>query len=113
MGLEIKKNKEGEYKLTSTVSDESWHPEKKWVSEVEAKKLLMDDAFHTLIKKVIEIDMTFPHNYRINDKHEKSSSDFNQFILDSYKGGNYSKALMDKFLEVAKRLDLDLEFKAE
>jgi hypothetical protein len=113
MGLEIKKNKKGEYSFTSTISDESWHPDKEWVSEDEAKKLLMEDAFHSLIKKVIEIDMNFPHNYHVNGKYGNFTGDFHQFIIDAYKGGNYSKVLMDKFLEVAKRLDLDLEFKSE
>ena len=41
MGIQIKKNKNGEYRLKSTISDESLHPDKKFVSEYEAKSILI------------------------------------------------------------------------
>jgi hypothetical protein len=40
MGVEIKRN-EKVYTKKSGISDESYHPEKKWISEEEKKFLLL------------------------------------------------------------------------
>jgi hypothetical protein len=55
--------------IKSGISDESYHPEKKWISEEESKKFITNEIW-SLLKKVIEIDNCFPSNYRVNDIHD-------------------------------------------
>lgn len=109
MGLNITKNDKGEYQLISTISNESYHPDKEWVSEAEAKKILIEDAFINFVNKAIEIDMTFPQNYRVNDINPKRSSVFNQWVLDAYESENVDKIFADKFEEIHSRLKLDIK----
>lgn len=110
MGLDIKRNKNGEFKLISTISDESYHPEKEWISLSEAKKIFINKALWGFIEKAIEIDMTFPNNYMVNDKICRDEKpDFNQFILDCLRKENGDELITKKFEEVYKQLDLNFQ----
>ncbi|MFM2393081.1 MAG: hypothetical protein RLZZ546_1063 [Bacteroidota bacterium] len=115
MGLEIKRNKKGEYSLTSTVSDESYHPEKKWITEDEAKKLLIERAFYKFVEDAIQIDMTFPNRYTVNDKYHYDDKipNFNEWYLGILKDDNHGKKLFEKFNEVLKKHDMDLNTDTE
>ena len=106
MGLEIKKNEDDLYQLTSTNSGESYHPDKKWITEDEVKILLINEAFSNFVEKCIKIDMTFPNGYVINDlyKHDKSKPDFNQWMLNF--GLKDSIHIKQKFEELYDRLKL-------
>jgi hypothetical protein len=66
MGIDIKKHKriKDTYSLTSSVSDESLHPDSKWVNETEAKRILINKLFWKFIDSAIEIDMTFPNGLK-------------------------------------------------
>ena len=66
MGVNIKRNKKGLYNMESSITDSSIHPENKWVTEDEAKKILIDRELWRFIEKIIEIDMEFPMNYHVN-----------------------------------------------
>lgn len=110
MGLDIKINKKGEYQITSTVSDERLHTEK-WVSEDEAKRIMIYRKFWEFIESTIKIDMTFPNGYVVNDKrhHDESKPNYNQFMLDCYNSNDVDKAINTKFEEIYKRLKLEIE----
>jgi hypothetical protein len=111
MGLEVKKNSKGKYKLISTISDESYHPEKKWVSENDAKKILIEVEFLKFIKKTLEIDKCFPTDYYINgvkDFKSNSKSEFLRWLIDN----SYSKdstIVFEKFNELIVNLKIDLK----
>lgn len=68
MGLEIKK-KGTKYQIKSTISDGRLHL-KAWITEDEAKVVLIHERLHEFVEKVIEIDMSFPHKYRVNDVYQ-------------------------------------------
>lgn len=111
MGLIVKRNKNKQYKLISSISDKSLNQHEEWISEEEAKKTLIELAFYDFISKTIEIDMTFPNNYYVNGKcnNKKSNAEeFWKFILDSYKPGQ-EDVLEDKFQEIIKRLGVELK----
>ena len=111
MGLEISKNDKGEYNLLSTISDMSWHPDNEWVTEDEAKKLLIHDLFFKFVNDAINIDMTFPNRYNVNGErhYDESKPDFNKFIGDAYKSKDVDKIINDKFSELHERLKLDIK----
>ena len=101
MGLEIKQNSKGLFKLTSTVSDESHHPDKKWISLDEAKEILI----YTELRKFIE-------NGSRNMKDESKSTHLRWLLDNAYGEGGVEK-LEAKFKEVIKRLEIDLDFSDE
>jgi hypothetical protein len=109
MGLDITTNDRGEYKLNSTISDESYHPHQKWVSEEEAKKLLIEEAFLRFIEKAIEIDLTFPTNYRINDICGKRTAVYYEWVSAAYKSADVNQTFADKFNEIHTRLKLEIK----
>ncbi len=111
MGLEIKRNDKNQYQLKSTVSDESYHPDKKWISEDEAKRILINKQFWDFIEAAIEIDMTFPNRYNVNDKRhiDETKPNFNQWMLDTYKSEDIDGIISSKFDELYKRLGLDFK----
>jgi len=106
MGLDIKRNKKGLYKVKSTISDETLGDG--WMSEDELKKLLIERAYFKFAEDVIKIDMEFPSGYYINDKvkiiDEKHVSG-SEFIIENWNNGN---AIEDKFKEICERLNIDL-----
>ena len=112
MGLEVKSNRKKEYQLICTISDELYHPEKKWISEDEAKKILIERAFWTFIEKTIEIDSCFPKDYYINgikDYKASPKSDFLRWWLDNAYGENSDKIITERFEEISNRLNLDIK----
>ncbi len=115
MGLEIKRNSKGEYSLKSSISNESYHPDKKWISIDEAKVLLIHKAFYRFVEEAINIDMTFPNGYTVNDKRERNEElpDFNEWHLSILREDDYGKNLFKKFNEVLKKHDMDLDTSVE
>jgi hypothetical protein len=111
MGLEIKRNKKGQYRLISTVSGECYHPDQKWVDEEEAKKILIYSQFDKFVEKVIEIDMTFPNGYFVNDRYfnDKENISFHEWFLAALKSDDTDKIVSDKFEEVYNKLKLDIK----
>lgn len=111
MGLIIDKNDKGQYKLTSTVSNESLHPDDEWIDEDEAKRILIYRQLHTFIEKSIEIEMTFPNGYRVNDSYQRDTTkpDFHRWFLDALKSDNVDEIIKDKFEEVYNRLKLEIK----
>lgn len=109
MGLEIKRNSENKYSLTSTISDESYHPENEWVTEDEAKIILINEAYFKFVEKVIEIDMTFPNRYYVNGRYsiDETKPSFNEWMLTTLKSKNVDEVINTKFKEVTTRLNLD------
>lgn len=113
MGLEVKRNEAGLFNLMSTVSDESHHPDKKWVTVDEAKKILIEKAIWDFLEKVIEIDACFPSAYHVNGKYnmkDNSKSEHLRWLLDNAYGEGGGDKLEAKFKEVIKRLDINLNF---
>lgn len=115
MGIEIKKNEKGLYSLKSTISDESYHLEKDWISEDEVKKKFIEQAFYRFVEKTIQIDMEFPNNYFIDGRYcvDKTKENFNEWYLEILKDDNYGKKLFQKFNEVLKKHNLDLNTEEE
>lgn len=111
MGLSIKKNNKGQYNLTSTVSGESYHPDKKWIDEDEAKRILIYSHFHKFIEKAIEIEMTFPNQYQVNGRyfHDEEKPSFNEWFLKALKSDDVDKIISDKFEEVYNKLQLEIK----
>jgi len=106
MGIEIKRNSKGLYKAKSTISDELIH-DKKWVTEDELKKTLIEREFFNFVEKVIKIDMEFPSGYQVNDQREyiegKAGSG-NRFLLDNWD----SEVIENKYKEICERLKIEL-----
>ena len=65
MGLDIKRNKAGLYKVKSTISDEKLG---EYMTEDQIKKMLIERAYFKFVEEVIKIDLEFPSGYYINDK---------------------------------------------
>lgn len=109
MGLGIKRNKKGQYQLISTISDESYHPDKKWITEDEAKVILINKAFWEFVKTSIEIDMEFPANYYVNGKYcNDKKPNFNIWMLKNAFGDNGDVIITEKFEDIHKRLKLNI-----
>jgi len=112
MGLIIKKNKKGKYILKSSISNESLHPDEKTISEIEAKKILINRAYLKFLDEIIEIDMTFPNGYYVNDKYymDRTKTSFNEWRLSLYKldDNESDKIYKEKVKEIINNLDIDL-----
>ena len=110
MGLDIRKNDKGEYKIISSTSDEKIHDDE-WVSEDEAKRILIRRRLANFIKEIIEIDMEFPNGYYINDKLETNHIDesFDKWYLNSLMCDNHIEQMSEKATEIRDRLDLDFD----
>lgn len=107
MGLDIKRNKKGLYKAKSTISDELIH-DKRWITEDELKKILIEREFFNFVEKVIKIDMEFPSGYHVNDQREiieEKHASGSQFIVDNW---NKEDAIEDKYKEICERLKIEL-----
>jgi hypothetical protein len=105
MGLDIKRNKKGLYKAKSTISDELIH-DKKWITEDELKKALIEREFFNFVEKVIKIDMEFPSGYYVNDHCEyikEKSGAGSRFLLDNWD----SDAIEKKYNEICERLKIE------
>lgn len=108
MGLKVNKNDNNEYQLISSVSDESYHPDKEWISEDEAKVILINKTIWKFIEDTIKIDMEFPSGYFVNDKYHRDSTkpSFNEMLGEALDSEDCDKILGQKFKEIHKRLKL-------
>jgi hypothetical protein len=105
MGLDIKRNKAGLYKVKSTISDEKLG---EYMTEDQMKKMLIERAYFKFVEEVIKIDFEFPSGYYINDKMqivEDKHVSGSQFILTNW---NNENAIEDKFKEICNRLQIEL-----
>lgn len=106
MGLNIKRNKAGLYKLKSSISDELLHDG--WITEDEVKKILIEKEYQRFIDKTIEIGMEFPSGYHVNNKlqkYDKLQQRGLQFIIDNW---NSEDAIENKFKEICERLKISI-----
>jgi hypothetical protein len=106
MGLDIKRNRAGLYKVKSSISDEKLG--KEWMTEDELKKILIERAYWKFITNAIEIDMEFPSGYYINNKRkivEEKHSAGGEFIL---KNWNKEDTIEKKYREICERLKIEL-----
>lgn len=114
MGLEIKRNKKGEYKAKSTISDENQTDG--WISKDSMKKKLIEKEIWRFLEKIIEIEMNFPFYYYVNDKicMDKPDILFNEWFLNILKLENtqeQSKQIFNKANEIIKKYNLENYFK--
>lgn len=106
MGLDIRKNKKGLYKVKSSISDKQLG--KEWMTEDELKKILVERAYWRFMEETIKIDLEFPSDYYINDKRrivENKHVKGSEFII---KNWNTPNVIDDKFKEICERLKIDL-----
>jgi hypothetical protein len=106
MGYEIKRNRKGQYQVIADGGIKVH--DKETLTPDEIKKMLIQDAYFKFIEKAIEIDMTFPHGYYVNDKRvikEDIGEAYHKWKLDSFKG-DWNKNTEEKFNEIKKRLEL-------
>jgi hypothetical protein len=101
------------YQLRSTISDELYHTEN-WVTVDGAKKALMESQIWKFCEKIVEIDIEFPHAYRIGDMPPKIYSDktiqrFCEYALNNYYGKGGGKKLNDDFHAIINRLGVEIQ----
>ena len=113
MGLNIKQNKKDLYNMESSITDSSIHPDQKWVTENEAKKLLINRKFWKFMEDIIEIDMEFPMGYHVNGKYcAVDKQRYCEWWLEKQKeSDDLTNTIIDKYNEVHDRLKLDFELK--
>lgn len=110
MGLEIKQNKKGEFSLISTITDERLH-DKKWISESEAKKILIEDLVWDTYQNIIKIDRCFPKaGYAIDGirKTDKEIIDAYFKEMESINTENGWGLIIDKIREIKAKLRLEV-----
>ena len=79
--------------------------------EEEVKKVLIERAFWKFIQEAVKVDMDFLAHYQVNGKfvsYPKDKDSFNRWWLTE--GCKY-QPLYDKFKDLYKNLDLDLDMK--
>ncbi len=106
MGLQVKRNEEGLYKLISSFTDKPYH--KGWITQEEAKAILINNAFWEFAEKVIELDVDFPFGYCVNGKREidnkkKRGCNVTLELMQKNDGG---KATYKMFKEILKKHDI-------
>ena len=112
MGLNIKTNKKGLYNMQSSITDSSIHPEQKWITEDEAKKVLINREFWRFVEKIIEIDMEFPVGYHVNGQTFRDDRPkFNKWWLDMCDDEKFEEIEFNKFIEIHDKLGLEFDFK--
>lgn len=113
MGIIVKKNKKGEYNLKCSMSDESLHPDSKWITENDAKRILIHRKFLKFIDESIEIDMCFPRDYHVNGvicrDDGPNKVDFLEWLISTFKSEDGESIIIKKFEEINKRLELDIK----
>lgn len=107
MGINIKsKQKKGVtlYRLQSTISDELLTKEE-WVDIDTAKKALITRKVWKFVDEVEEIEMMFPHGYRVNDGFisRKDGPDFFDYLKEQYSLDDGGKQQFQNFLAVLEK----------
>lgn len=108
MGRQIKQNEKGEFCITSTISDGRLH-HKEWISENEAKAILIEDIVWDTYSKIIQIDRCFPNSgYCINGvrKFNKEISDTYFKEMESINTKSGWNLIIDKIREIKAKLNL-------
>ena len=105
MGLDIKRNNKGLYKVKSTISDEILGKD---MTEDEFKKMLIEGAYFKFIEETIKIDLEFPSGYRINDKIQSVEGKHCSGLDFLIKNWDNANVIEDKFREICSRLDIAL-----
>jgi hypothetical protein len=67
----------------------------------------MEVAFEEFIRKVVEINMTFPNNYRINGDSKKSENTFLKWYLEK---DCSPIELYNEFIKIKKELNVTFEY---
>lgn len=108
MGLTVKKNKQGLFQLISTISDQRLHTEK-WISEHDAKKILINRAFWRFFDEMMEIDMEFPGGYSCEGKlYPLPEITGAELKLKMLKAENKNDLFEQKYLELKQKYDLEI-----
>lgn len=109
MGVEIKRNESGEYKLISTISDEQIHTEN-WVDETEAKRILIERLFLRFIDDAAQIEMDFPLKYHVNGEYQNSQpSKYHEWAIDKVNGGFNPEVYQAKMIEIMNLLNFSVK----
>ena len=107
MGYNITQLKNGKYKMKSTISDESYHPDKTSVTQDEAKVILINEKFWGFIEDVIKIEMEFPNGYFVNGQRVNNNHDFYNWKSSALDSSDTEIEYRKKFQDVYDRLNLD------
>lgn len=109
MGLNLKRNDQGLYKVKSSNSDEDYF-DGKYVEEDVLKKTLIERQIWNFLEKIIEIEMNFPFHYYINDKMCMDMPDvhFSEWFLKVLhkSGKEQSEMMYEKVIEIVKKYNL-------
>lgn len=106
MGLQIKRNKKGLYRLMSTINDKLI-TDVEWVDTQEAKNALIDQLFYDFIDKAIQVDIDFPNGYTVNGKLINiPDSTYWAWYTDKVNGGGNSDVYKKKMDEILNLLGL-------
>jgi len=111
MGIVIKR-KGKKFRLISSVSDECYHPEKRYVTEKEAKQILIDLAFFNFMQKVVEIGLKFPDSWfcdGIYIRDEEKAEQWRNFLKESLNAESCTRFTTETYLKIKKELDIDLD----
>lgn len=108
MGLEIKQNKKGDFSLNSSISNESYHPDDKYISLNDAKKILIENAYYKFLHEAVRIHMEFPQGYMVNGKRVQNECIGSVWLLNTMKTEDPDRTVYEKFLEISKELKLDI-----
>lgn len=104
MGLSLKK-KNNHYQIWCSISSQKIH-DKEWLTEDEAKAVIIERKFHKFMDEIIETDMEFPRDYYINDRHVVAK-DKPSFYKWRYCSDISDADYVAKLREITKRLDID------
>lgn len=106
MGLIVNKNKQNNFQLISTVSDERLHDEE-WITREEAIKILVEKQAWRFIERVVEVYLDFPLGYangelEIHRAERKFHDWWNKQKFDHEK-------LHQKFQKIIKEIDFSFD----
>ena len=111
MAYEIKsKNKNGIelYQIKCTITDTLYH-KNKWITLDEAKKVLINENLWNCIDKTIDIQMSFPTGYRVNDVFTLKSKDFYNYLDKQHKLNDDGKQQFEDFIQIMNKHDIRLD----
>lgn len=111
MGIEIKRNRAGLYRMQSTISDQLI-TDNEWVDTQEAKNTLIERLFYDFIDKAIEVDIDFPKGYTVNGKRvDKTDNAYWDWYKNNVDGGGNQEVYNAKIIEIISRIITPEDFK--